>query len=468
MLPLIRRGLLVCAALLAVDCSGNAVSGVGFEPCMQGGRCTTVSVPERRGDAENARKIPIRATILPATGSNGAADPIFYLAGGPGQAASELARHSTLVDMSLRDRRDLVFVDQRGTGGSHRLDCRFYGGDVQSYFAPFMPLDKVRACRQELERRADLPAYTTAETVEDLEAVRKTLGYERVNLFGGSYGTRLAMEYVRTYGERVRAVVLHGPVPPSLPVPEGFGRLAQQALDALLAECTADARCAAAFPQIRAEAITVFDRLRSSLVQASVEGASVTLSRDNVAEATRYMMYSSAQAGRVPLYLHEAFAGNFGPVAEFLRRHRGRGTFEALYLSVTCTEDIPFVSADAAEADEPTYLGGYRVREQRAACAEWPRGRAPTTRDPVRTEIPVLITSGMLDPVTPPAYGDELARTLPNSLHVHVPYGGHVLDGLQGLSCVTGIVRQFLEQGHAREIETACIQQIRRPGFVVR
>jgi pimeloyl-ACP methyl ester carboxylesterase len=461
-------GLLV-AALAITRWSSRGDDDLRFDRCPHGARCTTVTVPERGPAAENGRRIALRVVVLPATGANRAPDPIFYLAGGPGQAASMLVRDPVAVDMSLRDTRDLVFVDQRGTGGSNELACRFYGppDDVQSYFAPFLPIEKVRACRSELERRADLAAYTTAAAVADLEEVRKALGYERINLAGGSYGTRLAMEYVRQHGERVRTVMLHGPVPPSLRAPEAFGQLAQRALDGLLAECAADQACGAAFPQIRSEADAVFKRIRRGNVVARVRSKDVVLSRDNIVEAIRYMTYSSAAAARVPLYLHQAFNGDFAPIGEFLLRHRGRGTFDGLYLSITCAEDVPFVGADAADADEPTYLGSYRIREQRAACAEWPRGEPPNSREPVRSDVPVLITSGMLDPVTPPANGDEIARTLPNSLHLRVPFGGHMLDGLQGVDCVTRIARQFVDQGHVRDIDIGCVQQIRRRGFVL-
>jgi pimeloyl-ACP methyl ester carboxylesterase len=179
------------------------------------------------------------------------------------------------------------------------------------------------------------------------------------------------------------------------------------------------------------------------------------------------MTYSSWAAARVPSVLHQAFGGDFSPIAEFLLQHRARGTFDGLYLSVTCAEDVQFVDAEAAEADDRTYLGGYRVREQRAACAEWPRGTPPASGEPVRSDVPALITSGERDPVTPPGYGDDVGRTLPNSLHVRVPAGGHVLDGLRGLECLDRIARQFFEQGHIRDIDTTCVQRIRRDRFVV-
>jgi pimeloyl-ACP methyl ester carboxylesterase len=330
----------------------------------------------------------------------------------------------------------------------------------------------VRACRSALERTADLAQYTTSASVEDLEAIRIALDYPRLTLVGGSYGTRLAMEYVRRYEPRVRAVVLEGPVTPANHVPERFGHLAERALDGLLDECLGDAACARAFPAIRDEARQVFERLRRGPVTAVAEHpsarrpAEVTLTRDHVAEAIRYLTYSSVGASRVPLYLHEAFNGNFSPIANFLIRWRAGGTFDGLYLSVTCTEDVPLVGPDAAERDDPTYLGGYRVRQQRAACAEWPRGARPeTSLLPVKASVPILITSGTLDPVTPPENGDMIARTLAHSLHLRVPSGGHSPFGLRGLDCLDGLKRDFIERAGAGGLDTSCVNRIARPGF---
>ena len=171
----------------------------------------------------------------------------------------------------------------------------------------------------------------------------------------------------------------------------------------------------------------------------------------------------------VPLFLHEAFNDNYAPFADFLIRWRAGGTFDGLYLSITCAEDVPFVSSDAAERDEPTFLGGYRVRQQRAACAEWPRGKKENgANQPVSSPIPVLITSGMLDPVTPSANGDVIARTLPHSLHVRVPAGGHSPAGLTGLGCLSTLKRTFIEQARTDGLDTSCVANISRPGFGVR
>lgn len=422
------------------------------------------------------RLIPLQIVVLPARGARRAPDPVFFLAGGPGQAASWLMADPAITNGSLREHRDIVLVDQRGTGGSNGLTCDFYGppADPANYFEPFLPLSRVRECRDRLSAAADLTQYTTTNSVADLDEVRAAFGYERINLDGGSYGTRLALEYVRRHESRVRAVILEGVAPPDLHMPENFGITAQQALDALLDECVSVEPCATTFPSIRAETRAVFERLTEGPVRARVMSpggrpVEVVLRKEHVAEAIRYMTYSSHTAARVPLVLHAAYTGDYSAIAEYLFKERSPGTFDGLYLSITCAEDVPFVSADADTREAATYMSGYRVREQRAACAEWPRGAAPDWLGrPVTASVPALLISGALDPVTPPEAGAAVAKTLSHSLHLTVPYGGHSPSGLSGLECLQALKARFLESGSVAGLDTACLANIRRPGFATR
>ena len=329
----------------------SGMLGACGSPLPDDARCANVSVVENRA-AAGGRRIDLRVAVLPARGSSRAPDPVFVLAGGPGQAATDLMR--VPIFEALRDTRDVVFMDQRGTGGSNALTCDFYGppSEPASYFRAFLPLDQVRACRDRLASKADLTQYTTANSVEDLDDVRAALGYERINVMGGSYGTRLAMEYVRAHEQRVRSVILDAPVTPEVHMPENFGPIAQRALDALLDECAAVPACASAYPDGRGATRRVFDRLTQGPVKAFVthpagESGEALLEKSHVAEAIRYMLYTSRDAGFVPQYLHRADRGDYAAIAQFLMNRRRAGTFDGLYLSVTCTEDVPFVAADA-------------------------------------------------------------------------------------------------------------------------
>ena len=436
----------------------------------EGTRCSWLTVFENR-ESGAGRQIELRIAVLPAYGT-AASDPVFFLAGGPGQAAAVGARIPGLN--ALRAERDLVLVDQRGTGGSNGLFCEFYGppADLASYFKEFLPLAQVKACRKQLERTADLSQYTTAYSVEDLEEVRRALGYQRINLVGGSYGTRLAMEYVRKYGGNVRSVVLEGVAAPAMHMPDRFGEHAQRALDALLTECEQDAACRAAFPDVRAAASSVFERLAAAPVQARVthprtgQSGEVTLTRNHVAESLRYMMYSSREASDVPLALTRASAGDYQLFAERLLRRRLDGQFEALYLSATCTEDVPYLPPDSESHEANTYMAGYRLREQRAACGEWPRGSVPAwLGKPVQSDVPTLLISGALDPVTPPEMGEKVLAGLTRGRHVIVPFAGHSPAGLSGADCITGLKQAFISEGDATHLDTSCVRAIRRPGF---
>ncbi|MGI8617606.1 MAG: alpha/beta fold hydrolase [Gemmatimonadaceae bacterium] len=360
--------------LLSVSCGAFAASSqqaagtVCADIAVPDVRCTTVTVVENRVTGKG-RTIALRVAVLPARGSGRAPDPVFFLAGGPGQAATDMLGDPGMSRHPAGERRDLVFLDQRGTGLSSPLICNLYppADYARGRFANFMPIDRVRACRRALEGKADLTQYTTAVSVADIEETRKALGHQRINLAGTSYGTRLAMEYLRTHPANVRSVMLDGAVPPSLKMPDGFGRAAQQALDGLLDECAGTAACGQAFPDIRARSREVFERLARAPIttRLKAQASSVTMTRNNVAEAIRYMTYSSREASRVPRLLHRAHQGDFTGIAEYLFRRRTPGTFEALYLSITCTEDVPF-SPQGCRRPRPANLS-WELSHPRAA-----------------------------------------------------------------------------------------------------
>jgi pimeloyl-ACP methyl ester carboxylesterase len=436
--------------------------------------CATHEVFEdRRG--KRGRKIAIKIVIFPATGATKMGDPLFYIPGGPGSSATEDAPYIAQNFANIRKARDLVFVDQRGTGGSNPLNCTLFNpDDVRSFLGHYFPLEPVKKCREELELRADLRLYTTAIAMDDLDEVRAGLGYDKINMFGGSYGTRAALTYLKMHPKHVRAVVLHGVAPTDQLMPRDFPQDTERALTGVIAECMADAACRAAFPGASADARAVLERLLKGPVAVKVQGGkpgeTIDLSRDLAAEAVRYMLYQSESAGRVPLFLHEAATGNFAPLANAALNYRrwivATGS-NGMYLSVTCAEDLPWIKPGVGERNaENTFLGGYRLVQQRAACALWPRGEIPSNyAEPTRSDVPVLITTGQWDPVTPPAHGDKTAKYLPNSLHVVVPFGGHGFNGLSGLGCIDNLIDSFIERGSVKGLDTSCVKAIVRKGF---
>ena len=463
-------------------------AAIALRPCevrgIQGpAKCGTFEVFENRA-TRKGRKISINILVLPATAQQREPDPFFYFAGGPGSGATEDAPGIVRVFAKIREHRDLVFVDQRGTGQSHQLECVFYDpNDQQSYLGYFFPLEQVRKCRADLETKAELTLYTTTIAMDDIDEVRAALGYDKINLFGGSYGTRAAMVYLRQHPKHVRTVMLQGVSPTNMYLPGDYPQQTERALQGVLAECAADEACNKAFPNIKSETRAVLDRLIKGPVdvewQPSNSAANapikVSLSRNVVAEAVRYLLYNPGGASRVPLFLHQAAEGNFTPLAQAALNYRknlvGTGS-NGMYLTVTCAEDIPWVKRGEGESErfaQNTFLGDYRLKEQREACALWPRAKVDSDYfKPVRSDVPVLILTGEWDPVTPPANGDFVARTFPNSLKVVVPHGAHGLGGLEGLDCVERLSAEFIERGTAKDLDTSCVKNIRRRGFALK
>ena len=442
-------------------------------------KCGAFEVYENRA-TKTGRKISLNIVVYPATGDKREPDPLFYFAGGPGSAATDDARGFAPELKKIREHRDLVFVDQRGTGNSHPLDCKFFNPeDPQSYLGYFFPLEDVRKCRTELEPKADLKLYTTTIAMDDIDEVRAALGYEKINLFGGSYGTRAALTYLKRFPKRVRTATLQGVAPTDQYMPSDFPVANERALEGILAECAADEACNNAFPNLKDEAKSVLAQLMKGPIEVEVEKPNSTervkvkLSRDLAAEAIRYMLYNPTPASRVPVMLHLAAQGNFGPLANqaiFYRRVLVGTGSNGMYLSITCAEDLPWIKPGEGERFAAnTFLGDYRLRQQREACALWPR--AEIERDyakPVRVDVPVLILTGEWDPVTPPSNGDRVAKHLPNSLHVVVPHGAHGLGGLRGGECILDLMTEFVARGTTKGIDTSCVKNIRRQGFVLK
>ena len=507
LLGLVAVGLIATAVWKGEKLQGQKVSPVTLTPCEMRGvegkaLCGDYEVYENRA-TKKGRKITLKIVVLPATGdrkqeagarqqeaAGRAPDPFVYIPGGPGSSAIEDAPGIARGFAGIHERRDLVFIDQRGTGGSNPLNCDLFNpADAQSYLGYFFPLEEVKKCRQQLEPKADLTLYTTPIAMDDLDEVRAALGYEQVNIFGGSYGTRAALVYLKQHPKSVRTLTLQGVAPTNQYMPMDFAQANQRAVLGIIGECAADAACNKAFPNLHAEAKGVLERLLQGPVEVEVNyqeagnrgqeagnrkssQTKVKLSRDLAMEAIRYMLYGTQGASRVPLLLHLAAQGDFGPLAEAALDSRRRivatGS-NGLYLSITCAEDLPWIKPGEGERlAANTFLGDYRLRQQREACELWPRATIPSDYNvATKGSAPVLILTGEWDPVTPPANGDAVAKHLPNSLHVVVPDGAHGIDGLEGIGCIHRLNAEFVERGTVKGLDTSCVREIRRRGFAL-
>lgn len=443
-------------------------------------RCGMLTVPEtHNASGREARTIRVAFAISPARRHREGDEPVLVLLGGPGGSATGQLRGAMSDYKALNRNRDVVLVDQRGTGRSSPLDCTF-GPAAPDSSAPgrFLPPEHVRACVERLRASADLSRYTTSEFVADLELLREALGISRWNLHGMSYGSRAAILYMQRHPQRVRAAILVGVVPPGLRMPMTLGPDADSALDKVAADCAADEQCARAYPSFRAEVDSIARRLDAApaLVRGEAprtgKALTVPYTREMFGMAVRGAMYTGWGASKLPSMVHQAYHGDFAPLMERGTRNSRRMTQSAvagLYLAVTCAEDVARTDHDYAIAlNEASTMGAARARSFFAACAEWPaHAHAIEWQDSTPLIPPVLMMVGDADPATPPHWAELAMRSAVDGRLIVVPQGGHVLSGLHGMGCLERLQYEFLTRPEPAALEITCLQEVRRPPFVV-
>ncbi len=466
-------------ALAAASCAPQpATSAIdrlhecAIEEGPTGAYCGTLTVPENRATGQG-RTIALKIVVAPALRRDAAPDPLFILEGGPGAGAATLAGSRLGMFRRFRTDRDLVFVDQRGTGESNRLGCDPSLEELDEVTTDDdRALTRLRACLAGLD--ADPRLYTTSIAMDDLDDVRRFLGYGPINLWGGSYGTRAALLYLRQHEAHVRSVVLDGVAPQDMRLPLTTARDAQRALDRLIADCAADTACAATFPTLGADIRALFARLEAE--RPVVTGVhprtglpiELPLSRRDVALVVFRALYVPEVASLLPRVLTDASAGNYqGLLAlAFASAPEGdkRDMAIGMHLSVVCAEDIPRITpADRVAADAGGFLGAAMFDAQYSACSFWPRGDVPESfYAPIVSARPVLILSGADDPVTPPTWGEHVAPHLTNAKHIVVPGAGHIT---LTRGCVPAIVEGFLRAASVAGLDPACTGALTRPPF---
>ncbi|HEX9944528.1 MAG TPA: alpha/beta hydrolase [Thermoanaerobaculia bacterium] len=455
-----------------------------LKPCKVGGiqeevLCGTLPVWENRA-ARSGRKIDLYVVVLPALSPHPAPDPVFYINGGPGYGSAGAAAGMAQALGEVRKQRDVVLVDQRGTGKSHPLHCALPGSetDLQNYMRTLFPMATLRACEPQLAAQADLTQYTTPIAMDDLDDVRAWLGYERINVFGGSYGTRAAQAYMRQHPEHVRSAILAGVMIMDARMPLYHARKAQESIDKLFDDCAAEESCRAAFPDLRSDLAKVVARLDQGPVKQTIQyppktGKPVELSIGKGAFTTtlRAMQYSPFLSVRIPLYVHRAAQGDYGPMMLMTILDRTDPNWNiGLYLSITCAEDVPRIDKNEVPAlIANTYQGDDRIRDQVEACSFWPRAQVPEDFfKPVESLAPTLILTGWLDPATPPEWAAEAARRLPNSLNVVMRDASHGPGGLAHADCYFKLINDFIANGTPYGLDTSCVKEMKRPPFLTK
>jgi pimeloyl-ACP methyl ester carboxylesterase len=432
------------------------------------GECGWLEVAENPEELDG-RRIDIHVARIPARGRVVEADPLVFFAGGPGQAATEAWPLVAAALRKVNESRDILLVDQRGTGQSNPLKCP----DIELDEALAQDWDELaRATRECLDSvDGDPRFYTTTIAMHDIDRARAALGYERVNLFGGSYGTRAAQVYLRLFPERVRTMVLDGVVPQTLTLGTEHAAKLDQTLGRVLTACDADPDCGKAFPGASDKLVELASRLEDTPVEVTVEhpstGESVTLSYDRevLASSLRFLSYSSDTQAMLPLLIYEAWdKQRFDRLAsQMLIAATGlqQSISQGMEMSVMCAEDFPWFPDDPGTDD---YLMGDMIHKAVSIqCSVWPRGPVPEGfHDPVTADVPVLLLSGELDPVTPPEYGDSVAVHFPRATHLVARGQGHIVTTR---GCMGELVSEFIAAGDFGEVDTDCMSRMSRTPY---
>ncbi len=456
---------------------------LGFTDCSIGAgaaklvaRCTTLSVP-LNPDAADSDMLELSIARIPARRQSASNDAFTLLAGGPGQSAIESFPAVAFAFRHIMKDHDVILVDQRGTGGSARLSCPQPADSLGVEFDDDTSAirESAEACLNELEH--DPRYFTTSVAVRDLEHVREALGVSRWNLYGISYGTRVALHYLRRYPDRVRTLILDAVVPPTVPLGPDIAALAQRSLDIIFQRCADSPGCFDAFGNLETATRELLDSLKARPRTITYEDiasgrlTSMEFTWQHLAVTLRLLSYSSQTASILPSMLHEAIANdNFAPLARqamLQTRSLGDSLATGMHHSVICTEDAPFMSADSDEPPPSTasYMGDSVVPSLLATCASWPVGMIDDDfRQAVESAIPALILSGEADPITPPAYGDKVAKSLSRSRHIVNAQQGHMQAPF---GCMPILLAQFINTADAQVLDTACLERQRVLPFFV-
>jgi pimeloyl-ACP methyl ester carboxylesterase len=478
LIPPLIGGLL---ALALLGTSSAAETRPGLKPCRlksveTDALCGSISRPLDPAKPDGVR-IDVHFAVLPALARNRKPDPVLFFAGGPGQSAVELAGTVSRLLARVSYRRDIVLIDQRGSGKTAPLYCAEVpaSAPLAEMADPLRWRARFEVCLKELQAlpHGDLRHYTTTVAMQDADAVRQALGAARVNIVGGSYGTRAALEYQRQFPASVRRMVIDGVAPPDMVLPAAMSTDAQAALEQLLAACAAEPGCSRRWPNLAGDwkrLLAGLPREVSVLHPLTGLPQQLVLSADLVLGLVRGPLYAPALASALPLAIHEAAAGRYEPLvglSSAMGSRRGDRMSEGMHFSVVCAEDAPRL----AQASDPpgADFGGGTATMYGDVCAFWPRGEVP----PAFYAVPAapaatLVLSGGADPVTPPRHGERTAKALgAKARHVVVPQAGH---GVMAMPCMRDVLFRFIDaesDDEALKVEAGCATAIPRPGAFV-
>jgi len=438
--------------------------------------CGTLRVPEDRTKA-SGRTIVLHFVRVPPQ-HRGTATPIVWFGGGPGESViadfSDGGIQGYPLSAALHETHEILFLDQRGTGLSHQLQCPMYP-HLSDVFAEIFPLDSVRRCRARLTKTSDLSAYGTDAAADDLDAVRRHFPYRKVIAIGGSYGTAAALVYMRRYPDAVQSALLIGVEPTFFKIPLPQLQAGQRALDDLERSCAHDPTCHTHFPNFPAEFRRVLAQSTMGIpvnyrdIQTG-ERVHAALTRPVFADTVRLLLYAPRNAVLIPLLIHDAVRGNTTPLARAIAAiaqavFGGTVGEQAMgdNFSVNCQEGVAFITpAEAARESANTFMAGSILEARQASCAIWNvRPANPSFIEPVRSSVPVLMISGADDPATDSRYATRQLLYLSDGRQIIVPNGGHINDD----PCLRRLEVRFVQTSSTAALDAGCVKRFKRPPF---
>jgi len=421
---------------------------------------------------QKGKKIILHIEIIPAKNQEYKKAPMFILMGGPGQASSDLISFFSEIFSKMNEERDLVFMDQRGTGKSNPLQLDMHYDNLQDYFKDALTLDEtVKETYKRLAESNDLKKYGTLNAARDIESVRDAMGYDKINIYGTSYGTRLALAYINKYPGKVKTATLKGLVPENLVIPLDFAYDSQEGLNRLIDECIADEHCSTTYPNFKEEFDALMNRtypIDVSLTNTEKENSeTIRLTKESIALTIRSLLSVPTFTQQIPFIISEANKGNFNVLAELILRIKkssSKGIYTGMLLCVVCYEDYPQISETETNDVSHTFLKNIWTNRVLNACKIWNPSMEEATRIKyTKHDIPVLLISGERDAATPQKYGNQVLKKFKNGKHIIVSNAGHSFDRM--LDCVEHIINDFVIGGTTQNLNLNCIQSIEFPDF---
>lgn len=473
---LLTLSMLSASPLLMANTDNLVLEDCYIEGIRQQVQCGQLTVPENY-QQPNDTTISINFAVIPAIDKSQNKEPFMFLAGGPGQAAVELAAGLRQAFTEVRKTRDLILVDQRGTGKSHPLQCDEVDGGENVY--QIIPEDfdtqEVKDCLASLS--GDLSQYNSENSIRDFDAVRIALGHEKINIYGGSYGTRAGLIYLRMFPNSLRSVVLDSVGPIEVPIGT-FGKSSARSFNLLLENCQKESSCHQAYPKLLEEFNQVIERLTEKTVTVDIVHPRLGVKTEFIVSKAKFIstlfnqLYSMQGHSLIPLVIHQANKGNFAPLAGLIAQtdnsdtnSNGNGMYVGLTFNIVCNEDIPKVtSAMFSEDADNNFSGDNSHIGWQAVCPLWPSFKVDESfYKAVTANVPTLILSGNLDPVTPPSNGEKSAATLPNSHHIVVDNAAHIA----GMSnCGVNIINEFLTTLAPQKLDEECLKDLPVTSFM--